>query len=231
MSQSKNPTTKEKILIAAIRIFAREGYKGATVRAICKEAGTANATAVNYYYGGKAKLYRTILDMIFAENTRRRKEREAAWQKEEQSDRELSAEERMRRYLEIMIDVGFADDPLHKDVVAILLREMMSPSQYLDEIVEHHTRPDNKEATEITRALLGPDAPDYVVRDCLTSVGGQIFYYMAFWPIFSRVYPEHPGIPNYKDTLLEHIMRFSLAGLEATRNALANGEIPPEQPT
>ncbi len=229
MSQSKKQTTKEKILIAAIRIFAREGYKGTTVRAICKEAGTANATAVNYYYGGKANLYKAILDLIFAENTRRRKEREAAWQEEEQTT-ESSPEERMRRYLAVMLDVGFSDDPLHKDVMAILLREMMSPSPHLDDLVEKHTRPDNREATEITRALLGPDAPDYVVRDCLTSVGGQIFYYMAFWPIFSRVYPEHPGMTQYKETLLEHIMRFSLAGLETTRKALENGEIPPEQP-
>lgn len=229
MSMPQNPTTKEKILIAGIRIFAREGYKGATVRDICKEAGTANATAVNYYYGGKKKLYKTILDLIFAENTRRRKEREAAWQ-EEQSG-ELSPQERMRHYLAVMLDVSFSDDPMHKDVMSILLREMMSPSPYLDELVENHTRPDNKEATEITRALLGPNAPDYVVRDCLTSVGGQIFYYMAFWPIFSRVYPDHPGMTQYKETLLEHIMRFSLAGLETTRKALENGEIPPMQPS
>ena len=221
MGMPENPTTQDKIFCAGVRLFARDGFEGATVRAICKEAGTANATAVNYYFGGKAKLYKAILDVVFAENLRRRQEKEKT-----ESPAALSPEEKLRRFLTIMVDVGFNENQFAKDITTIVLREMMSPTEFLDELVDKFTRPDNDELTSILREILGEDAPDFLVRDSLASVGGQVFYYLAFWPIFSRVYPEHPGVGNYKKPLVDHIMRFSMAGLKATREALKNGEIP-----
>lgn len=224
MSMPESPDTKKRLFMAGIKVFAREGFKGATVRDICKEAGAANATAVNYYFGGKAGLYRAILELAFAENRRLRKEREAILAGAE------TPEERLRSYLGIMLSVGFEDKPLLEDVVTIVLREMTKPSEHLDPVIEEHVRADNAELGEILRGILGPDAPDYLIRDSGVSIAGQLFYYMAFWPMFSKVFPEHPGINAYKDTLLEHIMRFSMAGLEATAQALRSGRIPKEQP-
>ena len=222
MGMPENPTTQDKIFCAGVRLFARDGFEGATVRDICKEAGTANATAVNYYFGGKAKLYRAILDLVFAENLRRRQEAE-----KEPARETLSPEDRLRRFLTIMVDVGFNENQFSKDVTTIVLREMMAPTDYLDELVDKFTRPDNDELAGIIREILGSDAPDFLVRDCLASVAGQVFYYLAFWPVFSRVYPEHPGVDHYKEPLVDHIMRFSMAGLKATKEALEKGEIPP----
>ncbi|WP_319470790.1 CerR family C-terminal domain-containing protein [uncultured Pseudodesulfovibrio sp.] len=222
MGMPENPTTQEKIFFAGVHLFARDGYEAATVRDICKKAGTANATAVNYYFGSKAELYKAILNMVFAENLRRREELEKT-----QPSADLSPEDKLRRFLTIMVDVGFNDDPVAQDITKVVLREMMSPTEHLDAIVETFTRPDNDELSGIIREILGQDAPDFVVRDNLASVGGQIFYYLAFWPVFSRINPEHPGVSNYKEPLIDHIMRFSMAGLNATREALERGEISP----
>lgn len=215
MGMPDNPSTKDLIFYAGVGQFARHGFDGATVRNICEEAGAANATAVNYHFGGKAGLYKAILDMVFAENLRRRKEMEAS----HPSDG-LTPEDKLRRFLTIMVDVGFNDNPVARDITTIVLREMMAPTEYLDELVDKFTRPDNDELFAIIREILGEAAPDSLVRDSLASVGGQIFYYLAFWPVFSRVYPEHPGIPNYKAQLIDHIMRFSMAGLKAIRETL-----------
>lgn len=220
MSMPENPSTKEKLFIAAIRLFAKEGYKGTTVRNICKEAGTANATAVNYYFGSKKKLYKKVLDMIFAENLRRRQEGKDAQPGPGDGAPDDTPEARLRRFLTVMVDVGFSDEPLLNDVVAIVLREMMSPSPFLDQIVDEFIRPDGQELSDIIQEILGPEAPPDVVRDCLASVGGQINYYLAFWPIISRAYPDHPGIQNYREELLDHVMRFSMAGLKAVRDNL-----------
>lgn len=222
MGMPDKPTTQEKLFFAAVHLFARDGYEGATVRDICKEAGTANATAVNYYFGGKAQLYKAILDMVFAENLRRRQEMEAT-----QPSDGLSPEAKLRRFLTIMVDVVFNDDPVAKDITTIVLREMMDPSEHLDDLVDNFTRPDNEELSGIIREILGPNATSATVRDNLASVGGQLFYYLAFWPVFSRVYPEHPGVSDYREPLIDHIMRFSMAGLKATRDARNRGEIPP----
>ena len=215
MGMPDNPSTKDLLFYAGVGQFARHGFDGATVRNICEEAGAANATAVNYHFGGKAGLYKAILDMVFAENLRRRKEMEAS-----RPSAGLTPEDKLRRFLTIMVDVGFNDNPVARDITTIVLREMMAPTEHLDELVEKFTRPDNDELSAIIREILGENAPDALVRDSLASVGGQIFYYLAFWPVFSRVYPEHPGIPNYKEPLVDHIMRFSMAGLRAIRETL-----------
>jgi len=55
-----NLTTRERLLQAATRLFADNGYRGASVRDICNLAG-ANPGAVSYHFGGKRQLYRSVL--------------------------------------------------------------------------------------------------------------------------------------------------------------------------
>jgi AcrR family transcriptional regulator len=55
-----NLTTRKRLLQAATRLFADNGYRGASVRDICNLAG-ANPGAVSYHFGGKRQLYRSVL--------------------------------------------------------------------------------------------------------------------------------------------------------------------------
>jgi AcrR family transcriptional regulator len=55
-----NLTTRERLLQSATRLFADNGYRGASVRDICNLAG-ANPGAVSYHFGGKRQLYRAVL--------------------------------------------------------------------------------------------------------------------------------------------------------------------------
>src|SRR6516225_3507431 len=47
---------QERLLEAAEQVFGEKGFKAASVREICKQAG-ANIAAVNYYFGDKERLY------------------------------------------------------------------------------------------------------------------------------------------------------------------------------
>ena len=55
-----NTPTRERLLQASTRLFADNGYRGASVRDICNLAG-ANPGAVSYHFGGKRQLYRAVL--------------------------------------------------------------------------------------------------------------------------------------------------------------------------
>jgi len=63
---SKDPTptgpepSREALLSVGTEIFAEVGFDGARVGAIAERAGV-NAALINYYFGGKAGLYRAIL--------------------------------------------------------------------------------------------------------------------------------------------------------------------------
>jgi AcrR family transcriptional regulator len=63
----RNPdATRERILSAAIREFAAEGYSGARVEAICKR-GRANPRMIYHYFGDKDGLYVTVLEHVLGE--------------------------------------------------------------------------------------------------------------------------------------------------------------------
>ncbi|MGM3187411.1 TetR family transcriptional regulator C-terminal domain-containing protein [Musicola paradisiaca] len=51
------------ILLAAERVFARFGFRGATMALIAEEAGLPKAN-LHYYFGNKQTLYLTVLDSI-----------------------------------------------------------------------------------------------------------------------------------------------------------------------
>ena len=48
---------RSRLVLAALRQFAEKGFEAATTREICEAAG-ANISAIRYYFGDKAGLYR-----------------------------------------------------------------------------------------------------------------------------------------------------------------------------
>jgi AcrR family transcriptional regulator len=60
---SARDDTRERLLRAALNVFARESYAAATTRMIAAESG-ANLQAITYYFGGKGDLYRAVVRHI-----------------------------------------------------------------------------------------------------------------------------------------------------------------------
>lgn len=57
-----NPQTREQILDAARRLFARHGYDGASMRAIAA-AARVDVALVSYHFGSKADLFAASLEL------------------------------------------------------------------------------------------------------------------------------------------------------------------------
>lgn len=57
MTTPDTENTKQRLLLAALRAFADNGFSGASIREICADAG-ANIAAVNYHFSSKESLYR-----------------------------------------------------------------------------------------------------------------------------------------------------------------------------
>lgn len=64
-SVRRPPTTRERLLRAALTVFAEHGYAGASVRRICQRART-NPAAVKHYFGNKEGLYHEVLGLAAA---------------------------------------------------------------------------------------------------------------------------------------------------------------------
>src|SRR6201996_4126835 len=62
-AHGKGEDTSRRILLAAIEVFAEEGYDGASTRSLASRAGV-NAPAIQYYFGSKEGLYRAVIAHI-----------------------------------------------------------------------------------------------------------------------------------------------------------------------
>lgn len=65
LKQGRSDHTRQKLLESGTRLFARHGLEGTTARALTEESG-ANIASINYHFGGKAGLYRAVLERIVA---------------------------------------------------------------------------------------------------------------------------------------------------------------------
>lgn len=215
-------STRERLLQAALQVFAEHGYEAATIREICGRA-EANVAAVHYHFGDKRKLYQAIFGRLF-ETLR---ERRTAF-----LPADAPPEERLRVYIQALFEEIFCcdgDSERQVQLSTIYLSEMANPTEVLDRIVEEHLEPDARELYSIIGDLLGGGADEALIVDCAASVIGQILYYYHAGPIVTRLHPERAPIPERIDALVRQVWRFSLGGItHAARDVAVAGRSEPE---
>jgi AcrR family transcriptional regulator len=197
--------TRRALLFAAADVFAKCGFRNATIRDLCRRAG-ANVAAINYHFGDKAGLYLEVL----AEQSRVVRERFAARPADAES---LSPERQLAAFVRTFLQRVLSPD-VHARHGRIMIREMVDPTDALDRLVKEAIRPDAERLMAIMRAMLGPDLPAPTIRLCGMSVVGQILFYCHCQPVIRRLFPDLPADASRLDELAEHITRFSLAALK-----------------
>jgi len=202
--------TRKKILLAGIKIFARKGYRDATVREICKQAGSANINSIGYYFGSKELLYREILELIFAEYDRRKAPDVPG----------MTPEQKLKAFILSFCTMLYQEDVFGSDLSAIFVSEMTRPSPFMAEMVDKYNRPRVARHLGIIREILGKGAADEDVRDCLISISGQLLYYSFAWPVFSRLFPDYSTAAAH-EKWAEHVYTFSMGGIDACKKKIS----------
>ena len=103
--------TRERIIKAAVQLFAQKGYDGASIRTIVAKA-RVNQAAINYHFAGKDGLYRAVLGVAFRAMT----EHQVA---EAENLKAMSREEALRQFVRRQLrplDVPRRAQPLHADL-------------------------------------------------------------------------------------------------------------------
>ena len=203
--------TKEKILRAAIKIFAVKGYTAATVREIGLEAGAANISAVTYHFKGKENLYKAVLEFMFEDANKFIPE-------EKTIEIELTPEEKLRFFILMYMKIIYViDTKLDSDLASIFSKEVIHPSPFLGEMVKKHIKPAGEELQKILMEIIGKNAPFDVIRNCEDSIMGQIYYQQFAWPLIIRSYPDQPLPHTQIEKTARHIFLFTLGGLETIK--------------
>jgi AcrR family transcriptional regulator len=202
--EPKANDTRQRLIDAAAEVFARKGYRRATVREIVRLAD-ANLNAVNYHFGDKQKLYEAVFASL---HQRMDGDKELARIK----DPTLAPEERLHLFVYALLKRALSNGHRpHRD--RLMAMEMADPSSVLDMVVERFIRPRFNLLAGIVRELLGEEASGRQVELAATSIIGQCIHLVHGRPITSRLMPYLAHSEDMIEELAEHVTRFSMAAL------------------
>lgn len=196
--------TRSRILDAACEVFGQKGYRDAKVAEICRRAGT-NVAAVNYYFGDKASLYREAWEAAF--------QKEAA--PEPRDGEDGSPEARLRSRIEVLIS-KFCGRGSSGRFTRMYLMELANPTGLIDEKWRKMIEPRRRHLLSIIREIAGPRASDETVLFCELSVIHQCRSFLVLRGSDLEYLLERPITPELMQRLVDHITRFSLAGIRCT---------------
>jgi AcrR family transcriptional regulator len=212
--------TRERLLEGACEVFAKKGYRDATIADISERAGT-NIAAVNYHFGDKETLYVEAWRLAFHKSLE-------AYPPDGGISSDAPVEERFRgRIFAAMQRFAYSKNCEFE----IMSKELATPTGLLEEVMRESVEPLQREFGRIVRELLGEHASEQQVQLCRMSVMAQCINLM----IHERrrksfaVAGMKPDLSpdNFKiETMADHITRFSLAGIREIRRQIETGELP-----
>jgi len=200
-----NDPSRDRLLLAAVEIFAERGFRDATVREICAKA-EVNAASVNYYFGGKEKLYAEALAFAF-------RQANELYPLSEALDESLPPEARLTAFIRVFLRKLLDDTALghHTNLVA---HEIAQPTSALGGIIESAIAPQFALLGELVPALLGPGWDETDIHRCILSIIGQCLMYKHSRSVIDRLCPEVVASPEAIERTALHIARFSLAAIK-----------------
>ena len=196
--------TKDRLINAAAALFAERGFDNVTVREICS-ASQANVAAVNYHFGDKAGLYRSIvmhaIQVMLETNELSQK-----------AGAGLSPEDQIREFVKVFVRRLTSDGPSnwnHK----LMAREMEHPTEALDLVMNQVVRPRLDYLSSVAGAIMALPPDDPRVRRSVASLQGQCL--MAVRKVPSPLAKTWGGVAQDLDGLMTHIAEFSIGGMRA----------------
>jgi AcrR family transcriptional regulator len=216
-SRKQERETQTRLLESACEIFAKKGYRDATIAEICERAG-ANIAAANYYFGDKQTLYSEAWRLSFQRSLK-------TYPPYRDNQPDVSAEDRL--YSRILSILRRIADPESLDF-DIMFKELASPTGLLAEVIQETIEPIRQEFFVLLRELLGENASDLQIQLCQMSIRAQCFDLILRERRRNTV-TDNPSIRGLSlidldiEKLANHICRFSLAGIREIRQEIETG--------
>jgi AcrR family transcriptional regulator len=199
--------TRAQLLEVAGRVFADQGFDGATGQGICRRAGV-NSAAIVYHFGGMAGLHRAVLE----EAQRRLVSTEAL-------AGAVKAERDPRRQLEAFLGliVHALTSPVSQSWAGRLFgREWVTPSSVYGPAHDRALAARSRTLKSIVSALTGRRTDDpLVARGCISVMAPCALLLLVNRRKLQRLLPQLDLSPESAPQITRHLVEFALAGLKA----------------
>jgi len=209
---NKDPkkSVQDRLLDAAEELFCEHGFEGTSIRDIAASAD-CNIAAVNYYFGGKEKLYIEVWrrHLIPIRDLRIASINKVMAQNKGQPQ----LEELLRSFADTFVD-PLVDANRTSRLGKLMAREYidghLSANMFVDEVI-------TPTMTAMRKALVktNPDLDESKVPLVVFSVVGQLLHLVHVKAMLEQV-GDDSHLPIFDSTeVINHIIKFSLAGIRA----------------
>ncbi|MFH1083447.1 MAG: CerR family C-terminal domain-containing protein [Pseudomonadota bacterium] len=207
----KHPLSKERILDAAEALFAEKGFHAVTVREITR-AAHCNLAAVNYHFGNKQNLY---LEVFRARWITRARKIQTGFKKALSAHDGTSLTGIVHALAKAFLKGPLTDEERLRHS-QLMIREMTMPGLATDMLVDEVIKPFFGELAALLRPFLAEDAQrEQIMLNILSIFSMVVYFNFARVPVMRVTGQEYDE--RFKERLVEHIVQFSVSGLDVNR--------------
>ncbi|MGV7211448.1 CerR family C-terminal domain-containing protein [Oxalobacteraceae bacterium A2-2] len=216
--RSDGEQSRERLRLAAMRLFAERGYANTSTREIAL-AAHANVAAISYYYGDKAGLYRAIRDSVCvppAQNI-------ALFDQPH-----FTLAQAIRGFYQQMMAPLLNEDGSGPLLLRLWLREKLEPTGLWDDEIVNSIKPEHEAMARVLARHLGlpvdgasggasiPDAAHHLTY----AIAALPLHLMIARDIVSIVTPQLLAGPDALERWLERLVDYAQAMVHFEKSKL-----------
>lgn len=225
-NRSDGAESRARLVGVALKLFAEQGFQRTSTREIA-EAAQVNISAISYYFGDKAGLYRaaffeplgTPCGQASASAVRRTG---APQQAQVSSTAELPLPQLLQAfYAEFLAPLKQGDDM--RLVMRLHFREMVEPTGLWADEIENEIKPQHHMMVQMLTRLFGLKKPDDDVQRLTFAIVGLAVHFFVGREIIDGIAPQLLAKPKAVDALAERLALYAEAMIraEASRRGVA----------
>ena len=208
---SDNSDAPDRLLQAALEVFAAKGYEGASTREICRLADV-NVAAIHYYFGDKASLYREVF----------RVPEQLGVPPVEMTSPDVPVRAALVAFYRHIMTYVAAPKQVQQ-LRLIFLREELQPSGVLNGLAEAPRRLHDQLTTFLCRAV-DADAVDTAINHLAFSIGGLSLVLFVQRTHVDQIAPELLADDDAVEATIQRLADHGTAMVEAERARRARAE-------
>lgn len=193
--------TKEKILLAACRLFAQRGFDGVTHRELASEAGV-NSALINYYFRSKELLFEQVLEYCF----------QLTSEKYVIPKNSIDPLEGIKKMLRARLLPVFDEGPPGW-FPRLIYHEMNSINSNKEEMRRKYLLPLRKRLTGFVARYLGQDEESLVVQTTVFNISSQWIMMNVARSRGRGFFAEGKVVPENVDAVINGVIEFISGGL------------------
>jgi len=201
--ETETQDARSRLVIAALRLFAEKGFEAATTREISEAAG-ANISAIRYYFGDKAGLYRAVFNEPMGESSR---------QANVEAYASLSMTEALGMFFRDFLE------PLKKGdearlVMKLHFREMIEPTGARQHEIGAEIKPQHEALVAMLKKHLGLQRIDVEMHRLAFAIIGMAVHFYVGQEVISAISPQVLSTPKAIDVLAKHLAGYAVSMIE-----------------